>query len=144
MMQRLKNADGLEVIQAVFTDVTQMKELQLAQEKDRLIENRSLRAAICSVYPLILNVNLTQDSYNCFIDEQRIYTPFGFQGLYDDMIMQYTLPRIYPSYRKDFTATFCRESVMEKFAQGEREIYMEFQEIGVDDQYHWILSLIHI
>ncbi|MBC8559326.1 response regulator [Fumia xinanensis] len=138
MMQRLKNADGLEVIQAVFTDVTQMKELQLAQEKDRLIENRSLRAAICSVYPLILNVNLTQDSYNCFIDEQRIYTPFGFQGLYDDMIMQYTLPRIYPSYRKDFTAAFCRESVMEKFAQGQREIYMEFQEIGVDDQYHWI------
>ena len=69
-MGRIVNADGQEVIQAVFTDVTDIKQLELEQERQQLIENRSLRAAICTAYPLIMSLNLTKDIYNCFIEDQ--------------------------------------------------------------------------
>ena len=37
-MGRIVNADGQEVIQAVFTDVTDIKQLELEQERQQLIE----------------------------------------------------------------------------------------------------------
>ena len=59
-MERLINADGLDVVQAIFTDITQMHLLQEAQEQEQRIENQSLRAATCTAYPLIMSINLTK------------------------------------------------------------------------------------
>ncbi|MCB6366302.1 response regulator [Intestinibacillus massiliensis] len=143
VMQRLINANGLEVIQAVFSDITETKRLQMAQERERLIENRSLRAAICTAYPLIMSLNLTRDTYNCFIDEQEC--GFGArQGSFDEMARR-AVEDVYPSYREDFAALFDRRQVMQRFANGEREIYMELQQKGYDGKYHWIsIQLIYV
>ena len=69
-MGRIINSNGVEVIQAVFTDITEQMHLEQAQEQERILENRSLRAAICTAYPLIVSVNLTQDTYHCFVNDQ--------------------------------------------------------------------------
>lgn len=136
IMGRIVNADGQEVIQAVFTDVTDIKQLELEQERQQLIENRSLRAAICTAYPLIMSLNLTKDTYNCFIEDQDACLP-GRHGSYSEMI-KVSLPNVYPSYQEDFAAAFARENVLARFAAGERDIYMEFQEMGIDGVYHWL------
>lgn len=135
-MERLINTNGLDVIQAVFTDVTDIKTLQEAQEKERLLENRLLRAAICTAYPMIMSVNLTRDTYHCFIEEQASYTAKR-QGSYDELIED-SLALVYPSYQKDFKAAFSRENILRRFANGEHEVYMELKQRGVDGQYHWI------
>ena len=135
-MGRIVNADGREVIQAVFTDVTEIKKLELSQEREQLVENRSLRAAICTAYPLIMSLNLTKDVYKCFIDEQEMYTA-SRSGSYQQLIAG-SAARIYPSYQADFTVNFDRENVIRRFKNGEREVYMELQEKGIDDEYHWI------
>lgn len=136
IMERLVNADGIEVIQAIFTDITENRQLLLLQEQERLRENRFLRAATCTAYPFIMSVNLTQDTYDCFIGEQECY--FGdrqgiYSGLFEDLVS-----KVYPSYREDFRSLFSREAAMERFSQGHRELYMELQQKGSDDQYHWI------
>ena len=136
IMGRIVNADGQEVIQAVFTDITELKRMELEQEREQMIENRSLRAAICTAYPLIMSLNLTKDTYNCFIDEQDS-SMWDRQGRYTEMLNQFG-QRVYPSYREDYMNTFRREHVLERFAAGEREIYMELQQIGRDGRYHWI------
>ena len=64
IMERLVNADGVDVVQAIFTDITRMHLLQAAQELEQRIENQSLRAATCTAYPLIMSVNLTKNTYN--------------------------------------------------------------------------------
>ena len=144
VIQRLINADGLEVFQAVFTDVTEMRALQLAQQEEQLVENRSLRAAICTAYPLILSVDLTQDTYNCFIEEQSSYSIASRQGSYDSLVAA-SAGLTYPAFRADFLAVFSREKVLERFAQGERELYMELRQKGVDGQYHWVsVQLIYV
>lgn len=106
IMGRIVNADGQEVIQAVFTDVTDIKQLELEQERQQLIENRSLRAAICTAYPLIMSLNLTKDTYNCFIEDQDACLS-GRCGSYTEMIKE-SVPEVYPSYREDFETGFCQ------------------------------------
>lgn len=136
IMGRIVNADGQEVIQAVFTDVTDIKELELEQERQQLIENRSLRAAICTAYPLIMSLNLTRDTYNCFIEDQEACLP-GRYGSYTEMVNG-SIPDVYPSYQEDFAAVLARENILAGFAGGERDIYMEFQKMGTDGRYHWL------
>ena len=134
IMGRIVNADGQEVIQAVFTDVTDIK--QLEQERQQLIENRSLRAAICTAYPLIMSLNLTKDTYNCFIEDQDACLS-GRCGSYTEMIKE-SVPEVYPSYREDFETVFARENILARSAAGERDIYMEYQKTGKDGRYHWL------
>ena len=99
IMERLINADGLDVVQAIFTDITQMHLLQEAQEQEQRIENQSLRAATCTAYPLIMSINLTKNTYNCFIEEQ--ICPYERSGIYDELL-RISTPDVYPSYREDF------------------------------------------
>lgn len=135
IMERLINADGLDVVQAIFTDITQMHLLQEAQEQEQRIENQSLRAATCTAYPLIMSINLTKNTYNCFIEEQ--ICPYERSGIYDELL-RISTPDVYPSYREDFEKFTSRESIIKRFAAGERELYMELQEKGYDGDYHWI------
>lgn len=136
VMGRLVNSNGLEVIQAVFTDITQFVRMEQEQEQDRLLENRSLRAAICSAYPLIISLNLTRDTYDCFVDDQSLYS-FPKKGKYTELT-ELCISGIYETYREDFAAVFDRGEVLRRFAGGDREIYMELQQSGNDGIYHWI------
>ncbi|CAK7071600.1 MAG: Sensor histidine kinase RcsC [Eubacterium sp.] len=135
-MERLNNSDGDEVIQAVFNDITETRVLQMEREQEQLIENRSLRAAICTAYPLIMSINLSQNSYECFIQEKNI-VKYDEKGRYDEM-MERTMRRAYPSYQEDFGRQFSRKALMQRYEEGERELYMEMQILGDDGGYHWI------
>ena len=136
VMGRIVNSDGQEVIQAVFTDITEQMRLEKAQEQERILENRFLRAAIYTAYPLIMSLNLTRNTYSLFVDEQDSYTIQG-EGTYTDLV-ENSLPMIYPSYQEDYRNTFRREEILRRFEAGEREIYMEMQQKGDDGEYHWL------
>lgn len=136
-MQRLFNADGKEVYQAVFNDVTEMKALQAAQEEERLIENKSLRAAICTSYQLIMNINLSRNIFYCFVEEQDVSAIGARRGSYTEM-MRRLLPDVDSAYRGEYEELFSRENILRRFADGKKEIYAEFQQTGADKNEHWI------
>lgn len=136
VMCKIVNADGIEVIQAVFTDITEQREMELARQQESQLENRSLRAAICTVYPMIMSLNLTQDTYNCFIGENHamLQSP---KGRYSDLALK-NWKNIYSSYQEDFWNALSREGILERFQKGEKEIYIEFQAKQEEGGYHWI------
>lgn len=136
VMGRIVNSNGKEVIQAVFTDMTEQIRMQKEREQERILENQFLRAAIYTVYSSIMSVNLTKDTYNCFVDNQDIYR-MPEAGVFSQM-MQDCLPEIYSPYQEDYSAAFNRGHLLEHFAAGEQEIYMELKRKGFDRQYHWI------
>ena len=135
-MGKIINSDGIEVIQAVYTDITEKKQMELEREREQLMENRYLQAAIRTVYPLIISVNLTKDKYKCFLEGQDEYMAEA-EGRYTELI-EISVPMVYPSYRNDFENTFKCENVINKFNNGEHEVYMEVQQKGMDDKYHWL------
>lgn len=136
VMERLINADGLEVIQAVFTDITDIHNFQETQDKERLLENRSLRAAICTAYPLIMSINLTKNTYNCFIEDRGTYG-IDRAGIFDDLL-ENTVNDIYPTYQDDYREVFSRKNIIKRFESGEHILYTEHRQKGVDGLYHWV------
>lgn len=134
LMKRLINMDGKDVIQAIYTDITEQKEMQLEIEKSRRVETESLRAAIDIAYPLIYNLNLSQDSYALL--SNRIEKGLPESGLYDKMFDNYLL-RVHKDYQEAYIENFKRENMLRRFAAGEKEIYMDLLQLGVDGSYHW-------
>lgn len=143
IMSRISDSNGRDVIQAIYTDITQQVRLEQQQEQERVMENRSLRAAICTAYPLIVSVNLTRDSYRCFVNEQP-GEEFPKEGCYSK-VMEHCFQKAYPSSRETFAAAFERENVLHRFAEGAREVYIEVQRRGGDGAYHWVaLHMIYV
>ncbi len=142
-MERLVNADGLDVIQAVFTDITDIHNLQQAQEQERLLENRSLRTAIYNAYPMIISVNLTQDTYRSFLQDSESFS-IPSEGSYGELV-KFGAEKTYPAYLDDFKAAFELSQALGQFDRGEREIYMELRQKGSDGQFHWVaIHLIYV
>lgn len=135
-MERLINANGIEVIQAVLNDITENKMLSREREQGQLLENQILRAAIFTAYPLIMKVNLTRNTYDCLTTGHFI-VQHDVQGTYNEMIDKvYSL--IYPSYRDEYQRTFEREEVLKRVESGSQDIYTELRQMGDDGKYHWI------
>ena len=135
-IERLVNFDGIEVLQAVYSDISEVKKLQKEQEQERAIENRSLRTAIYTAYQLIIRVNLTQDTYEALSERDYVvnYEPYGYLS----ELMEEVIAGIHPDYRDAYTTTFTRQHMKTRFDKGEKEIYLEYQRMGADGVYHWI------
>ncbi|MBS7007424.1 response regulator [Anaerostipes sp.] len=136
VMGRIINDNGQDVIQAVLTDITEQTLLEMAQAQEQALENRFLRTAIYTAYPLIMSINLTQDTYKCLAYGQEHFI-FPLEGSYSDML-NITKENTYPSYQKDYYETLNRDEILRHFENGEHEVYMELQEKDVRGDYHWI------
>lgn len=143
IMERLTNTEGQQVIQAIFTDITETKRLQQEREQEQNIENQALRAAIYTAYQRISRVNLTRNSYIDLADKGFINTE-PVSGDYDAMNGQIAA-LMHPSNREEFCSTFNRKTILRKFREGEKEIYREMRQMGSDGAYHWIaIHIIHV
>lgn len=136
IMHRIVNVDGIEVIQAIFTDITEMTTLVMAQERERMIENHFLRAATCTAYPLIMSLNLTQGKFNCFIEEQKGVIDDN-SGNYDEL-MVHSVELVNPAFRDEYRHEFSRENLLRRYAEGKKENYIELQMMGYDGKEHWL------
>lgn len=133
LMKRLYNMDGKEVIQAIYTDITNEKKMRLEIEKSRRVETEALRAAIDIAYPLIYNLNLSNDTFTMLHNE--LEDNLDEEGTYNQIYNDF-LHRVHKDYLTDFENNFCRKGMLDRFAAGEKEIYMEFLE-GSEGDYHW-------
>ena len=136
VMERLLNANGQDVIQVVFTDVTNIHLLQQEREQAQLLENRLLQTAIQTAYPLIVSVNLTQDTYQCIVENRREST-LPVNGIYSALVQE-TTEKLSPSFRQNYHAMFDRQTVLRRFAGGEKELYTELQAKDANGLDHWI------
>ncbi|MBU3876546.1 response regulator [Faecalicatena sp. AGMB00832] len=114
----------------------EVKRLMEAQTKEKLIENRFLRAATCMAYPLILSINLTQNTYDCFIEEQKNIIEES-EGKYN-VLLQQSVALSNPDFRKVYEEAFSRENLLTRFEQGKKENYMELKMTGNDGEEHWL------
>lgn len=135
-MESVVNADGEQVIQAVFNDITENKKLQQEREYEQFVENRLLRMAIHTAYQRISRVNLTTGSYECFVDQNYINIQDNL-GLYD-LEFEKTLSEIHPSQQNEFKQIFDRGNLISRFQSNEKEVYYETRQLGNNGEYHWV------
>lgn len=136
VMEKLMNVDNQEVIQAVFTDMTEVHMLQQEREQASMMENRSLQAAIRTAYPLIISANITMDTYRCVMENGTRFT-LPYEGRYTSLVDD-TTRYVTDSFRDEYAQLCNRDSVMRHFADGDKEMYIEMQVIGPDRLAHWV------
>ena len=127
--------------ETVWTDGTDTYTLTITEHKarskeDGIVWDRQLLGAVMRVYPRVMSVNLSSDSYS-IMDYQSRLTQHGKQGgRYSDLHIQ-GLASTHPDYREAFAEKFSRENLLARFASGEKEEYLEALQIGPDRRYHW-------
>lgn len=92
--------------------------------------------ALKRVYPRIMAVNLTRDTYFVMRDNWDNHGSGKSRGRYSSLHLQ-GLAGIHPDYQEAFASKFSRENLLSRYAAGECEEYLEARQMGPDGNYHW-------
>ena len=104
--------------------------------EDVLAWDNQIIRALMRVYPMVMMVNLTRDTYT-IIEYKHSLNPNGkATGKYSQLHLQ-GLASTHPDYQEAFASKFSRENLLARFASGEEEVYLEAQQMGPDKCYHW-------
>ena len=123
---------------ATYCDVTEERR----KEMQDLLERQKLTRAVVNVYPLVLSVNVTQDTFVVMADEiQSMGVVTGDRSISSkilDMAM-----KLHPEDRDQFITTFSRENLLQHFGEKEeKELTMEFRQRYENDNYHWLTAMV--
>lgn len=120
-------------IDAYLLTITEHKRLN---DEDIMVWDRQLISALMRVYPMIMMVNLTKDTYTVVEYKNKLEQRGKHTGRYSQLHLQ-GLASTHPDYREAFAAKFSRDNLLTRYASGEEEVYLEAQQMGPDKRYHW-------
>ena len=92
--------------------------------------------ALKRVYPLILAVNLTKDTYFVMKDDDSATMADKKSGKYSALHLR-GLASTHPDYQEAFANKFSRDNLLARYAAGEDEVYLEARQMGADRKYYW-------
>lgn len=100
------------------------------------MDRRRMQQAMVQIYPMVISANLTQNLFNMLE-----YDAFGtkvasIEGDFDELI-EIGASTMHPDFQEAFRSTFNRKALFEKFAAGEKSVYLEHWQMGDDNAYHW-------
>ncbi len=101
------------------------------------IEALQLLTAVRSTHDMVVSVNLTQNSYKLIGEESFVTQGDAISGSFDDVIDIHA-SRVIDEHRQLYLDTFSRQGLLKAYAEGKKEVYLEYQqrdEMGVP---HWL------
>lgn len=90
--------------------------------------------AVYMVYPLIIYINLTRNSYYMMKYDDFTTTCCSSAGPFDECI-EFASGTMYPEDREMFRSTFCIENQMAAYMRGEKSISVVVRQLGDDNVY---------
>lgn len=128
--------DGNDIFIATFHDVTAQKLAEEEAEREKLQERRLLVAAISNVYPVIISLNLTQDTLKCIYMQQGLMIDMGGEAAYSKLYERFK-PTLHPDHLEAFERRFEPSNLRRALQKGRREVFLEARQRLTDGQYHW-------
>lgn len=134
----LMEENGKQSVVATYCDITEQKR----KETQELLERQKLNRAVVSVYPLVMSINITQNTYIVLAQENIKFKTHLEGGIFSNSILDTAL-YIHPEDRDLFLQNFDRENLRKYFSGDDNEMTMELRQMGIEGKYHW-LSLVII
>ncbi len=111
--------------------------MQEKHSSRELVDVLLLSAAVQTAYDMIINVNLTKNTYY-MMDYDRFLTHCaGYDGVFDDLI-EAGAASIPESHRSLFVETFSRESLLRAYWEGNKSVQLEHPQYTDDGQLMWV------
>ncbi len=103
------------------------------------VELKRLLHAVSSFFPLIISVNLTQNSYYMMEYDTFATKSAHKAGNYEELIKD-GAASFHPEDRLSFTAAFSRQNLLAAHARGEKIISQKGRQLGDDGIYRWVCT----
>ncbi len=100
-----------------------------------------LMAAVQSAYDMIISVNLTKNSYY-MVDYDRFLTHCaGYDGVFDELI-EAGASAVPDTHRDAFIEAFSRESLIEAYHSGKKNVHLEHPQFSDDGELHMVSTTV--
>ncbi len=111
-------------------------------EEETLKHKRDMEAllllrGITDTYDLVISANLTQNAYYTIQYEHFLNKTADESGVFDDLI-SVGISTVPDAHKEAFRNAFSREALMEAYASGKKDVYLEHQQYGDDGEIHWV------
>lgn len=96
------------------------------------MERQNLYTAVSKVFPVLISVNLTRNTYSIMASEGLISHGTDREGKFDELV-SLAASATHEEHRELFRKKFNRGSLLRAFAQGEREVHAETRQMGMTE-----------
>ncbi len=137
------------LIEGVVQDVSEHYNLIIAQaeehekEKKRRItveaEAYQLLHGVSDTYDMIISVNLSRNTYHMVSYDRYLNQSAQYDGVFDDLI-EIGVSSVPDSHKENFRRAFCRESLLNAYKEGKKDVYLEHQQYDDSGCVHWIAT----
>ncbi len=109
--------------------------LQQLNEKER--EAAQLLTAVKASYDMIISVNLTQNRYQLVSNESFVTRGDAVEGIFDE-VLDIHASKVVEEHRQSFYDAFARQRQLNAYAEGKKEVYLEYQQYDENGVPHWL------
>ena len=113
------------------------KRASLGEIDSASVELKNLFYALSSFFPMIIYVNLTQNTYKIIEYTSFTTKKADISGIFDDLI-KVGMSTVDPEHKQVFYDTFSRDSLLKAFSRGEPSVVLDIRQLGDDGIYRWI------
>lgn len=136
IVEKTQDQDDNQILIATFHDITAEKLAEEEAEREKLQERRMLVGAISNVYPVIISLNLSQDTLNVIYIRQGLMVDLGNETSYSRLYKK-CIPLVHSDSLEEFKRRFAPDSLRNTLGKERREVYLEARQLFTDGQYHW-------
>ncbi|MCD2491588.1 response regulator [Lacrimispora sp. NSJ-141] len=136
IVEKTLDENGMPVLISAIHDITEEKLAEEAAKRKDLQERLTLVGAVSNAYPVIISLNLSQDTLNFIYVKPGLMLPVGEQSSYSQLYIE-MLPTIHPDNLEEFQRRFAPDYLVSTLGKKRKEIFVECRQMLTDGQYHW-------
>ncbi len=109
------------------------KKVRMAMELDNML----LVNGISDAYDMIFTVNLNRNTYHMIDNERFINHGMKPEMTFDDLI-EFGVNNVTEEFKEAFRNHFSRENLLKAYAEGRKDVLLEYQHLGDDGKPYWV------
>ncbi len=127
-------------ISEFYTYIIEQADAKDLEKKRRLateLDNILLINGISDAYDMVFTVNLSRNSYHMIDNDNFVNHGMKPEGTFDELI-DFGTNNVSKEYRETFKNYFSREKLLQAYADGKKDVYLEYQHLGDDGKPYWV------
>ena len=136
IVEKTLDENGLPVLISAIHDITKEKLAEEEAKRRDLQERLTLVGAVSNAYPVIISLNLSQDTLNFIYIKPGLMLSIGEQHSYSQLYTE-MLPTVHPDNLQEFQRRFAPDYLVQMLGKERNEVFLECRQTLTDGQYHW-------
>ncbi len=129
-------------VSEIYSYVIEQADAKDVEKKRRLameLDNMLIINGISDAYDMVFTVNLTKNEYHMINNDSFVNHGMDGQGCFDELI-KFGVANVAKEFKADFENSFSRESLLKAYAEGKKDVYLEYQHLGDDGKPYWVTT----